>query len=254
MNINRRNTLFALATLAFGSGSLAAQESPDQNEAAQVLRYGNQPHIAYIQTNDTRVNTTSKNGMAALQDFLHDRTSLLPAEEVVALDPETDSLIPFKFIYWPIVNSSEELSEQAQKKVQDYIRAGKIILFDNKTIEVSNTKALARIMSNVNPGVLEPLNDHHPLTYTFYKVSNLPGVTNIAPVEVQSRSASSSESISSLIIGRRDWARAWAGIGTDKKGREMALRGAADVVLYAYTGNYKPDQFILNESLDRINE
>lgn len=257
----RRSTVFALVATLLTPSVLTAQEEnrsealagigTNSLEAEQVLSYANNYHIAYVRHADPR---TTRRGMQILQNFVAEKTSLPLDEEVVELDIETDSLIPFKFIYWPIRDGYTPLSGNAQQKVRDFTDAGKVIMFDNQTRELDNLKLLRELLGDVNIGLMEQMDENHPLTGIFYKVSNMPGNTNLSAVDVQSRSSSVSESISSIIIGRRDWARAWARVGTDTKGQETALRAAAHAVLYAYTGNYKADQLTISTSLDKVNE
>jgi hypothetical protein len=252
MITNRRNIIFAIAAAALLPHVTMAQESGVQ-DTEDIIPYLLEPHIAYIQTQSERVNSASAKGMTALQEFLDEKTSLRP-KGVVELNPETDSFLPFKFIYWPIAEEDQPLSESAQEKVQEFIRARKIVLFDNRTRNPDNLAVLQSRLGDVNLGLMQPMDEDHPLMGVFYKVSNLPGITNYGPVQVQALSSTTSESVSSVIIAQRDWANAWTGIGVDKKGKDMALRGAANTVLYAYTGNYKADQLIVDQSLERINE
>jgi hypothetical protein len=70
--------------------------------------------------------------------------------------------------------------------------------------------------------------------------------------------------VSPVIIGSNDWAAAWA---VDQQGRplvavvpggehqrEMAYRFGVNVVMYAFTGNYKTDQVHVPALLERLGQ
>ncbi|MEO1331667.1 MAG: DUF4159 domain-containing protein, partial [Pseudomonadota bacterium] len=75
-------------------------------------------------------------------------------------------------------------------------------------------------------------------------------------------SGSANDGVSPVIIGGHDWAGAWAvdsqgqpllpiGRGGERQ-RELALRFGVNVVMYAYTGNYKSDQVHIPSLLERL--
>jgi hypothetical protein len=81
------------------------------------------------------------------------------------------------------------------------------------------------------------------------------------PVWVQAAGAAN-DGVTSLIIGGRDWAGAWAtdGLGQPlrpmtrggERAREFAYRAGINIVMVAYTGNYKSDQVHTPILLERL--
>ena len=71
----------------------------------------------------------------------------------------------------------------------------------------------------------------------------------------------SRDGVSSIIIGRNDWASAWAKIDNKpqyvvvpggEKQREYSYRFGVNIVMYAMTGNYKSDQVHIKSILRRL--
>jgi hypothetical protein len=67
-----------------------------------------------------------------------------------------------------------------------------------------------------------------------------------------------------VVIGRHDWASAWARDGDGRSRfpvvpggevqREMAYRFGVNLVMYALTGNYKADQVHIPTILERLGQ
>ncbi len=242
-----------LAAFAIGASAsgLSAQQQP-AGDAQDVLKYANGNYLAFVKSPADTVNNNTLGGMQALQEALTKRTSLDPEEEIVALDLETDNLAPFQFILFPITDDTQPLSKLAQSNLQSYINARKMLIIDIRSNNRDDKAILARVLGDVDLGILEPMRDNHPLTEIFYRSGTLPGSLNVTPVQVKVPSASVSEDIASVIVGRRDWARAWAGTTVSDDAQEQAIRAIVNVAVAAYTGNYKPDQQRLDEAIRDI--
>jgi hypothetical protein len=251
--------LLTVFTGASGIQALASQSSPAQKmsqtaaatedqskriSAVRAAKYANSLHLAYIKTSSGSVNNQAKTGVGALAARLNERTSVEP-EGVVGLDIEKDPLVFFPFIYWPVTRDVEELSPYAQKKVQNYINNGGIIVFDllDKSEKLSNSKALRRLLGGVNIKPLVKMDRDHTLAHTFYVIQGLPGSNRRSPVWIEAPGNDNSEDVSSVIISQSNWAGAWAGINLMPKSKEYeaAIRAGVNMVMFALTGGYKRD-------------
>ncbi len=261
MDHKKRNTLGILSSLvagaalsAFGSAAFAQETSTFHQD--QILKYGNGHYLAFVESESLSTNRRTREGLGVLQAELVRRTSLDPKEEIVALDLDRDTLAPFRYIYWPITTSDGEISAEAQSKVQGYLDAGKVIMFDVLGNQTDNEAAVARVLGKVNLGPLSVMPEDYTLTKIFYLTNGLPGSYSVGSVQIQSPNPNSSEDTTSVIIARRNWAGAWSGdsFGTTSDQYDMTLRVGINAVLYAYTGDYKKDQFDMQRTLDLINE
>ena len=224
--------------------------------------------LAYVATGDPAMDRLSDQALAGLSRELYRRTALEPGPPA-AVDPETDDLSVYPFLYWPIVPGAAPPSETALANIENFIRFGGLILFDTRDDEravgagaTAEAQALQRILSQLNVPPLTPVDDDHVLTRSFYLLSDLPGRVRNNPVWVQSETSGATDGVTSLIIGGRDWAGAWAtdqfgrpvrpmGAGGDRA-REMAIRAGVNIVMVAFTGNYKSDQVHAPILLERL--
>lgn len=256
--------LLAGASLAFATAlnpvaadpAAATQNITGNIPSAKNAKYANGIYLAYVKSSDNNLNNVTEKGLQDLQKMLYDQTSLDPEKEIIALDIEKDDISLFPYIYWPVARNEKPLSEAAQKKVQHYIDTGGLLMFDvmylNATL--ANGEALKKILGNVNLGPVIPLPQDHTLTRTFFLTNGLPGGNNVKNVYIQQQGATEQGAVTSVIIASRDWARAWDGITltAGSKEQQMALRAGINAVLYAFSGDYKGDQFQTKQILDRI--
>lgn len=240
-------TLLLPALLALSPLFAQAQEnSPEAPpaERAQSLSRANRIHLGYVRTSSGAVNSDTQRGMEALATELTKRTAIKP-QGVVALDVDRDDLSFYQFIYWPVTPDARPLSEAAQKRVQNYIDNGGVILFDLKDAGglMRDQRALRRLLADMNIKPLAAMAKDHTLTKTFYLLSGLPGTSTHGTPWVEMAGIKGTEAVSSVIIGDNNWADAWAGktVLQNSREREMALRAGINIVVYAYTGNFKAD-------------
>lgn len=233
---------------------LMAQEKPE-TERAQVIKYSDGNYIAYVKSPVPAVNAATERGLQALQGALTDSTSLDPEEEIVGLNLDDDTLIPFKFIYWPITDQDETLSPEAQRKVQNYIDKGRMIMFDVvRTNSPDIRAALQNVLGDVNLGPLTTLPESQGLTRTFFVTDGLRGSFNIGPVDIQQEQTNETESVTSIILAQRNWPRAWSGtsFAEGSEDYKAALQAGINAVTYAYIGRYRDDQYDMGDVLDRV--
>jgi hypothetical protein len=227
--------------------------------------------LAFVETGDPATDRLSSQGLAALSRELIRRTSVEPAPPA-GISLETDDLSVFPFLYWPIVQGAEPPSEAALANLENFMRFGGLVMFDTRDDEravsgaaTPERQALRNILSQLDIPPLEPVNDQHVLSRSFYLLDDLQGRMRNNPVWVQSAdTGSANDGVTPIIIGGRDWAGAWA---TDNFGqpvrpmsrggeraRELAYRAGVNVVMVALTGNYKSDQVHTPILLERLGQ
>ena len=279
----RRRTAAATAAILIALATLApfaarAQDNrgpiaPKAQEAALATR------LAYVITGDPAVDEASRAGLAGLSAFLAARTALEPAEPY-GVDPATDELAVYPFIYWPIVAGRPAPSETAIRKLDAYMKGGGTVLFDTRDAPAqragqttAETRMLRQILSGIAVPELETVPPDHVVTKAFYLIDNFPGryadgQTWIEAIPRETitgdRPARAGDGVSPIIITSNDMASAWA---TGRRGeplypltqtmprqREMAFRAGTNLVMYALTGNYKADQVHVPALLERLGQ
>ena len=160
------------------------------------------------------------------------------------------------------------------------MKTGGTIVFDtldNQTIEL-NTNTFSRGPSADGPGVrrlrellseldmppLTPVPEDHVLTKAFYLMREFPGRHAGGVVWVENEAGAANDGVSSVIVGSNDWAAAWAIAAEGRymaspvpggaQQREMAYRFGVNLVMYAFTGNYKADQVHVPAILERLGQ
>ncbi|WP_084861169.1 DUF4159 domain-containing protein [Salibaculum halophilum] len=239
--------------------------------------------LAYVETGVPRVDEMSEAGLYGLSNTLFQRTSIEPAMPM-GVDPETDELAFFPFLYWPVTAEQDLPSRAAYAKLNRYLRTGGMILFDTRDADLARFgssspegKRLQAIARGLDIPPLEPIPQDHVLTRTFYLLQDFPGrhATRDVWVEAAPPDAQAAEGmpfrdlndgVTPVVIGGNDWAAAWA---TDEDGnplvpigrgmagerqREIALRFGVNLVMHVLTGNYKSDQVHVPALLDRLGQ
>lgn len=226
--------------------------------------------LAFVKTGERSVDDLSSQALAALSRELYRRTSIEPAPPAI-VDLETDDLSLYPFLYWPIVPGADAPSDQALANVENFMRFGGLILFDTRDDEravgagsTPEAQALQRILSQLDVPPLSAVEAGHVLLRSFYLMDELQGRVSNNPVWVQADQTTANDGVTPIIIGGRDWAGVWA---TDELGRpvravprggertrELAYRAGVNMVMVAFTGNYKSDQVHTPILLERLGE
>lgn len=237
--------------------------------------------LAYVKTGVTDVDNMSRAGLVGLDVALTQRTSYEP-QEPMGVDLEKDDLSFFPLLYWPMDPREKDPSPKAIEKLIEYMKNGGTILFDTRDLSLGAVRGaqspgeqtLRRIASKLDLPPLEPIPPDHVLTKAFYLLQNFPGrwdggkvwVEKLPPPDPDAGPAPArgGDGVSPVIIGSNDWAAAWA---VDHQGRplvavvpggerqrEMAYRFGVNVVMYAFTGNYKTDQVHVPALLERLGQ
>lgn len=254
--LGRRGAAACLALLAafgFAPPGRAAEADAFAMEAALSTR------LAYVRTGDAAVDAKSKAGLAALSRLLAERSTAALAEPM-AVSVETDPVLFFPLLYWPVTAGQAPPSAKAAEKLNDYMRRGGLIVFDAAD---GAEAALPALTAGLAVPPLAPVDEEHVLTRSFYLLKELPGRAAGAPVWVAAADATgTNDGVSPVVVGAADWAGAWA---ADERGRplhavapggerqrELAYRFGVNLVMYALTGNYKADQVHLPAIMERL--
>lgn len=253
-------TLAATATGTAPGTALAQQNAPPAEPASdRVLDAVTETRLAWVETGDGAVDRMSEAGLHGLTRILASRSSA-ELGQPMAVDPETDELIFYPLVYWPVTEGAAPLSVDARQKVNDYLRHGGLILFDTRDLPPA---AVEPVLAQFDIPPLMRLPEDHVLTRSFYLLQETPGRFADTTVWVE-REGSGNDRVSSVIIGNGDWGAAWARTpqgtylapvvpGGDRQ-REIAYRFGVNAVMYALTGNYKADQVHLPAIMERLTQ
>jgi hypothetical protein len=167
------------------------------------------------------------------------------------------------------VPSQPDLSSAARERVSTFLEHGGTILFDTRDQDAGGSSGpggvrLQSLLKGVRIPPLQPIRPDHVLTRAFYLLSDFPGRWEGAPLWVESDASSSRAGVTSVLIGRHDWAAAWA-MDADwrpiypvypggQRQREFAYRFGVNLVMHVLTGNYKGDQVHIPDILKRLGQ
>ncbi|MBK5926619.1 DUF4159 domain-containing protein [Rhodobaculum claviforme] len=285
----RGAAVLALALLMHGPAPAHAQ-TQDQAQAQEqapsddrlALRATAEVVLAHVLTGDPRIDQVAEAGLRGLSRTLFERTTVEPADPI-GIDLETDELAFFPFLYWPVTEGAPTPSEAAYARLNRYLRAGGMILFDTRDADMAGFgfsspagRRLQEIARPLDIPPLEPVPDDHVLTRTFYLIQDFPGRhTGQVWVEASAPDAERAEGmpfrnlndgVSPVVIGGNDWAAAWAvnergrpmmqigrGAAGDRQ-REIAHRFGVNLIMHVLTGNYKSDQVHVPALLERLGQ
>ncbi len=249
---------------------------PVMADDAFALKASSDYRLAYVMTGDPEVDAMSRAGLNGLTRALKDRTAVEPSDPI-AIDIENDELAFFPLIYWPVTGSQAQLSATALAKVDAFMRNGGTIVFDTRdqdtALSVGNgSLILRRLLAGLDIPPLQPLNQDHVLSRTFYLMREYPGRWASGRVWIEAKqstedgsaSTTASDGVSPIIVGGADWAAAWAQdsegramaavVPGGERQREYAIRFGINLVMYTLTGNYKADLVHVPHILERLGQ
>jgi Domain of unknown function (DUF4159)/Aerotolerance regulator N-terminal len=261
--------------------SAAPAPSAQVNEA-DAIEAITKTRLAYVKSGNETLDKVSNDGLFGLTVYLNDRTALEP-EDPVGLDLDTDELVFYPMIYWPIDASAPMPSAAAIARADAYMRQGGTILFDTRDQDVAgfdlngggspNNQRLREILKGMSVPPLEPVPTDHVLSKAFYILDDFPGryrgsdlwVEATAPVEdATDRPVRTGDGVSPILITSNDFASAWAmdengnflfsTVPSDGIQREHAFRSGVNIMMYMLTGNYKSDQVHVPALLERLGQ
>ena len=291
-SFSRRAPQAAAILLAFGLLTVphapadAQTQTPTQQGSAPAansnedfaLKASLKTHLAYVMTGDPQIDEVSRQGLAGLSKVLTARTALEPAEPM-GVDIDKDELAFFPVLYWPVREDAEPLSDATLAKVDAFMKQGGFIIFDTRDQDTAmpgantQSKALSRLIGQLDVPPLEPVPETHVLTKSFYLMRSFPGRfdggtlwVEAEPEDEADRTERSrrTDGVSSIVVTSNDLASAWAlddgnrpiyaAVPGGEVQREMAFRTGVNLVMYALTGNYKADQVHVPALLERLGQ
>jgi len=233
-------------------------------------------HLAYVLTGDRESDDMARAGLEGLTRTLFARTTVEPVAPM-AVDLETSELAFFPLLYWRVSPNQPPLSPEAMERLSSYMRNGGTVLIDTADADAvgpmggprDGTRALRRLIADLDVPPLAPVPEGHVLTRAFYLISTFPGRFAGGELWVEAPvgdglGSMDRDGVSPIIIGSNDFAAAWA---TDEGGRplasvtpggaeqrETANRFGVNLVMYTLTGNYKADQVHVPALLERLGQ
>ncbi len=258
----------ALALAAAATPAPRAFAQPlDSPLASKAVEAALATRLAYVETGDPETDAVAAAGLQGLTRELRRRTSLEP-EAPDAVNPETDDLSVYQFLYWPVAPGAAPPSDDAVAAIETFMRFGGLLVFDTRDDEravagamTPEREALQAILRRLDIPPLAPLAPDHVLLRSFYLLADLPGRMIANPVWVQAGDGPN-DSVTPIIIGGRDWAGAWASDALSRplypmtqggeRARGVAMRAGVNMAMVAFTGNYKLDQVHTPILLERL--
>ncbi|MEE2722052.1 MAG: DUF4159 domain-containing protein [Pseudomonadota bacterium] len=268
---------FAVLTAMAISGPAGAQSSGTLNTGAgpdaKALEATSKTRLAYVVTGDHELDETTMAGLRGLSDILRRRTAVEPGNPM-AIDIENDELTFLPLLYWAVSPRQPLMSENAQRRLNQFLKTGGTILFDTRERGGFSSDSsggvgaaglhLRRLIRGLDVPALTHTPKDHVLRKAFYLLREFPGRWAGGPLWVERRGGRHNDGVSSIIIGANDWAGAWAvdSLGRPmaavvpggERQREMAYRFGVNWVMYALTGNYKTDQVHVPAIIDRLGQ
>jgi hypothetical protein len=276
------------AAAALALGLLVAAPHPGQAQEITpgddfAVRATSEVVLAHVVTGNAQVDEVARAGLKGLSDTLFARTSIEPADPI-AVNLETDELVFFPFLYWPVTADQPQPSQAAYARLNAYLRTGGMILFDTRDADVAgfgggspNGRKLQQLAVPLDIPPLEPLPGDHVLTRTFYLLQDFPGRFASRDIWVEAAPPDAeqvegmpfrnlNDNVTPVVIGGNDWAAAWAVDGNGnrmfpigrgyagERQREIALRFGVNLIMHVLTGNYKSDQVHVPALLDRLGQ
>ncbi|MGD9895047.1 MAG: DUF4159 domain-containing protein, partial [Dehalococcoidia bacterium] len=257
---------------------------PTPNEQ-RAMKATDKVALGYVVTGDSGVDAASRAGLSGLVKILAFRTAV-EAAEPAAINIDTDEIVFYPVIYWPVVPSAGPLSDRTLAKIDAYMKEGGMIVFDTRDYGQGMPTGLGvqrggeggtplqRLLGSLDIPRLEPAPENHVLTKSFYLLRSFPGRWDGGQMWVEAdgsddlnqggRKARRADGVSSILVTSNDLAAAWAlddnntplypVVPGGERQREMAFRTGVNIVMYALTGNYKADQVHAPALLERLGQ
>jgi len=259
----------AAALFMFAAASpAAAQAVPAEAELMTGV------YLAYVETGDQEADRISHNGLEGLRAALNLRTNVKVAG-VRGVDPSSDTLYFYPFLYWPMTESQTALPASAARNIQTYLAQGGMIVFDTRDQQFAaddgrgpagstiGQRRLRKLTENIQISELAPVDGNHILTKSFYLLNNYPGLYTGGTLWVEKEPSPDHDGVTSVFIGGNDWASAWSEDAADRarfmrtarngaRQREIAIRFGVNLAMVALSGSYKSDQVHVPYILQRI--
>src|SRR3984893_9855112 len=193
--------------------ALLGVASPARADDAFVVKAASELRLAYVRTGSQETDAVSRAGLVGLTATLNRRTAVETAEPL-AVDIESDELIFFPLLYWPVVSTQAAPSAKAVERINRYLDTGGTILFDTRDANDqtpgpvggadSSAQRLRRLVAGIKMPPLVPIPPDHVLTKSFYLMHDFPGRWNIGTLWVEPVEDRVNDGVSSVIVGAND--------------------------------------------------
>lgn len=247
---------------------LASWPSGPARAESFALEAGLATRLGCVTTHDAGMDRLCLAGLRGLSARLAERSTAELAEPML-VNPERDPVVFFPLLYWRVTPNQPQPSEQAVEKLNAYMAKGGVIVFDTGDEgqagagpNTAELERLRRLVAGLALPPLAPMGADHVLTRSFYLLKSVPGRWDGATLWVSQGAEAGNDGVSPVVVGGNDWIAAWA---VDERGRplhavvpggerqrELAYRFGINLVIYAFTGNYKADQVHLPAIMDRL--
>ncbi|MBR9824711.1 MAG: DUF4159 domain-containing protein [Alphaproteobacteria bacterium] len=240
-----------------------------QDDTERLLNSALDLRFAYAMSGDSQLDERSRAGLTGLGREVMRRSAIEPSSPM-GVNIETDEILFFPMIYWPVSRDAPPLSEAAAARVTAYLQGGGLIIFDTQDADIAMLRAgaphpgLVNVLESIDVPALARIPSDHVLTRSFYLLDTFPGRFADAPVWVEANpDGASRDGTSGVVIGSNDWASAWAvdengrplaTVDGGERQRELATRFGVNMAMYALTGNYKADQVHIPDILERLGQ
>ena len=173
--------------------------------------------LAYVRTGNDDVDRRAA-PVSSASATLNRRTAVETADPL-AVDIETDELIFFPLLYWPVTPTGPAVAEggRAHQPLSGNRRHD---LFDTRDGDEQSPgpfggaaiarERLRRLTRGIKIPPLVPIPPDHVLTKSFYLMHEFPGRWNVGTLWVEPVEDHVNDGVSSVIVGANDWAGAWA--------------------------------------------
>ena len=192
----------------------------------------------------------------------------------MAVEIETDNLVFYPMIYWPITQEQPVPSGAARARLDAYLATGGILVIDTRDADREiegmsgpgpNAARLPEMLDGLNIPALMRVPQGHVLTRSYYLLSEFPGRWNSGSLWAEQHPSGVNDGVSAILIGSNDWAGGPWALGDQlqplfavvpggERQREMAFRFGINLAMYAMTGNYKADAVHLPTILERLGQ
>jgi hypothetical protein len=254
------------AALILSAGLILPEAGYAQDSLAP--EYALDLHLAYVETGNSRMDIMSEAAMEGLSAALIQRTTIEPSG-VRGVDIESDALVFYPFIYWPIARDTPAPTDAAVANLNAYMASGGTLVLDTQDAGDQFSSAthpgLARVTEKLDIPGLTRVPEDHVITKSFYLLQVFPGRWANGAVWVdRDTNGAANDGVSSVIIGSNGWAAGWALNDEGEplqtlerdipKQREMSLRFGVNLAMYALAGNYKSDQVHAKALIERLGQ
>ena len=227
-----------------------------------------------MRTGNNAVDAESRAGLVGLTATLNRRTAVETAEPL-GVDIESDELIFFPLLYWPVTAEQAPPSARAAERINRYLQTGGTILFDTRdagdatpgpfgSAAASQAAAAPAGRRHQDPvagaGGARPCADQIILS-----AARVP-----RPLDRRRSCGSSRSRTGSMTASRASSSAATTGpapgrstiragrlspcVPGGEPQREIATRFGVNLVMYVLTGNYKTDQVHVPAILERLGQ